>query len=81
MAYIIFFSAHDTYTFINQLYGEEFSFATGVAPRTDLPFLGNTSTNGPPESVQEITALCGVGWLVCFEKPELTNLWNWNVTI
>lgn len=57
LACIIFVSTYDTYTFINQLYGKELSFPTRVAPRADLTFLGNTSTNGPPEIIQEITAL------------------------
>lgn len=57
LAYIIFFSTYNTYTLINKLYREELPFTTGVAPCADLPFLGNTSTNGPPEIVQEIRAV------------------------
>lgn len=76
LAYIIFVSTYDTYTFINQLYGKELSFTTGVAPRADLTFLGNPSTNGPPEIMQEITLLH-----LLKEEIDLTNLWNCDVTI
>lgn len=76
LAYIIFLSTHDTYTFINQLYGKELPFTTGVAPRADLTFLGNPSTNGPPEIMQEITVLH-----LLKEEIDLTNLWKCNVTI
>lgn len=50
----------DTHTLINQFYGEKLPFPSGVAPGTDLTFVGDTSTNSPPKNQKRIILVSGV---------------------
>lgn len=50
----------DTHTLINQFYGEKLPFPSGVAPGTDLTFVGDTSTDSPPKNQKQIILVSGV---------------------
>lgn len=59
-----------THTFINEFYREKLPFPSGIAPGTDLTFVGDPSTNSPPKTQIGYISVYSISYL---NKVQVIN--------
>lgn len=52
-----------THSFIHKFYREKLPFPSGIAPGTDLTFVGDTGTNSPPKNQTDDISVYSLSYL------------------